>query len=172
MSDGRYHQLGAPGVWYASDQEQAAWSELMRHFLDDGVDPFEVRRRVGRVSITALAVLDLTDLAVRAALDLTKADLTGDDYTATQQTAAAAAAAGFDGILAPSAALPGRRTLVVFASAAASIREEFSTVRQPPPRLADLLRLIRPHPDTPHGVRDYLARTAALGSAVIRARHR
>lgn len=144
----------------------------MRHFLDDGVDPFEVRRRMGRVSVEDLAVIDLTDPAVLAALQLTEAELVGDGYTASQQTAAAAAAAGFAGILAPSAALPGRRTLVVFASAAAAIHEEYSTVRQPPPRVADLLRLIRPHPDTPRAVRDYLAGTAALGSAVIRSRRR
>lgn len=144
----------------------------MRHFLDGGVDPFEVRRRVGRVYVEDLAVLDLTSPAVLADLHLTDDDLIGDDYAATQQLAASAVAAGFAGILAPSAALPGRRTLVVFASASAAIHEEYSTVRQPPPRMADLLRLIRPHPDTPRAVRDYLASAAALGSAVIRARRR
>src|SRR5262245_13148422 len=41
---------GEPGVWYASSREQGAWAELFRHFVDEGVDPFEVRRRVGRVS--------------------------------------------------------------------------------------------------------------------------
>ncbi len=45
---GRYHRQGEPGVWYASNQEQAAWAELFRHFVDDGIDPFELRRRVGR----------------------------------------------------------------------------------------------------------------------------
>jgi hypothetical protein len=57
---GRYHRTGEPGVWYASNREQGAWAEFFRHFLDDGVDPFEVRRRVGRVSVS-LDVLDLTD---------------------------------------------------------------------------------------------------------------
>ncbi len=55
---GRYHRAGEPGVWYGSSQEQAAWAELFRHFVDEGVDPFEVRRRVGRVFV-ALEVLDL-----------------------------------------------------------------------------------------------------------------
>lgn len=41
---GRYHRTGEPGVWYASNKEQGAWAELFRHFVDDGVDPFEVRR--------------------------------------------------------------------------------------------------------------------------------
>jgi len=57
---GRYHRNGEPGVWYASNREQGAWAELFRHFVDDGVDPFEVRRRIGRVSVD-LEVLDLTE---------------------------------------------------------------------------------------------------------------
>jgi len=57
---GRYHRTGEPGVWYGSSQEQGAWAELFRHFLDEGIDPFEVRRRVGRVYVV-LEVLDLTD---------------------------------------------------------------------------------------------------------------
>lgn len=64
---GRYHRTGEPGVWYASNKEQGAWAELFRHFVDDGVDPFEVRRRVGRVAVT-LQVLDLTDERTRSHL--------------------------------------------------------------------------------------------------------
>lgn len=171
-STGRYHRLGGPGVWYASDQQQASWAELLRHFLDSGVDPFEIRRRVGRVKVVDLAVLDLTDPTVVATLELAEADLIGDDYTATQELARVAAAAGFAGLLAPSAALPGRRTLVVFAASVATIIEESSTVRQPPPRLVDLLRVIRPHPDMPRGVRDFLAGLATLGSEALRQRRR
>jgi RES domain-containing protein len=59
-------------------------------------------------------VLDLTDPRVRSALDVTEANLVGSDSTATQRIAKAAVSAGLEGILAPSAALPGRTTLVVF----------------------------------------------------------
>lgn len=90
---GRYHRTGDPGVWYASSQEQAAWAELFRHFSDDGVDPFELRRRVGRVCVT-LEALDLTDEAVRTHLGVHESDLVGDDYSATQAIAAAARDAG------------------------------------------------------------------------------
>jgi hypothetical protein len=104
----------------------------MRHFLDDGVDPFEIRRRVGRVKVQGLRVLDLTNPGILAALELSVADLVGDDYTISQRLAASTLLVGFDGILAPSAALEGRRTLVVFASAPNSaIVEKSSTVRQP-----------------------------------------
>jgi hypothetical protein len=128
----------------------------MRHFVDSGVDPFEVLRRVGRVRVDRLDVLDLADSSVRAAVGLDEVGLVGDDYAKTQ----AVAAAGFGGLPAPSAALPGRRTLVVFAAGADAI----TAVRQPPPRLADLLRAIRPHRDIPAAVRDYLASLGAAGT--------
>jgi hypothetical protein len=102
---GRYHRGGASSVWYASNREQAAWAELFRHFLDEGVDPFEIRRRVGRVSVN-LQVLDLTDKETRAHLNVDEAALVSDNYATTQAIAAAARAAGFDAVLAPAAALP------------------------------------------------------------------
>lgn len=64
-TDGRYHHRDGPGAWYGSDQEQAAWAELFRHFTEEGIDPFEIRRRVGRVSVEGLEVLDLTNRQVR-----------------------------------------------------------------------------------------------------------
>lgn len=134
---GRYHRTGEPGVWYASNKEQGAWAELFRHFVDDGVDPFEVRRRVGRVAVT-LQVLDLTDERTRSHLGVDETDLLSDDYTTTQAIAAARDA-NFDAVLAPAAALPGCQTLAVFVHALPNIEPERSEVRQPPPRLANLL---------------------------------
>jgi RES domain-containing protein len=148
-TEGRYHVAGGTGVWYASDQEQAAWAELFRHFVDQDVDPFEVRRRVGYVDIDGLEVLDLTDTSVVSALEVTEADLVGDDYALTRSIAVFAAAAGFDGILAPSAALAGRTTLVVFPRGMQAVTAGPSRVRQPPPRMADLLTSMKVHPGAP-----------------------
>lgn len=167
---GRYHRRGEPGVWYASGQEQAAWAELFRHFVDVGIDPFEVRRRVGRVAVD-LDVLDLTDQEVRAHLDIHESDLLSDDYTITQELAAAAQDARFDAILAPAAALPGRQTLAVFARALPKVRAERSEIRQPPPRLADLLPLIRPHERVPDTIRRMFRTMAEAGAEAIRRRH-
>lgn len=64
---------------------------------------------------------------------------------------------GLAGLLAPSAAFPGRRTLVVFATGASAITAEWSAVRQPPPRVADLLHSMRVRADVPLAVRDLLA---------------
>lgn len=164
---GRYHRTGEPGVWYASSQEQGAWAELFRHFLDEGIDPFEVRRRVGRVCV-ALEVLDLTDATVRSHLGVDEDDLIGDDYALTQSIAAAALDAGFHGVLAPAAALPGRETLAVFAHALPVVQAERSDVRQPPPRLANLLPLIRPHESVPDAVRRTFRTLARSGAEAIR----
>ena len=106
---------------------------MFRHFTQDGVDPFEVRRRVGNVTVVDLDVLDLTDPAVRRHLNLEEADLEGDTYTTTQRLGALAAAAGFGGILAPSAALPHRKTLVVFAAGIPHLTPGPSRIRQPHP---------------------------------------
>jgi len=105
---GRFHRRGEPGVWYASNQEQAAWAGLFRHFVDDGIDPFELRRRIGRASVD-LEVLDLTEPDVRDLLGIEESYLLSDDYTATQALAEAARGAGFDGIVAPAAALRSGR---------------------------------------------------------------
>jgi RES domain-containing protein len=156
QSSGRYHVVGGPGVSYASDREQAAWAELFRHFLDDGVDPFEVRRRVGSVDVDVV-VLNLTDKQAVDNLGIDEADLVGDDYSTTQALAAQVRAAGFVGILAPSAALPGCRTLVLFDSGITNAHPRVSRLRQPPPRMADLLRYVRLHRNVPAAVRGLLA---------------
>jgi RES domain-containing protein len=166
---GRYHRTGEPGVWYASNREQGAWAELFRHFVDEGIDPFEIRRRVGRVSVE-LQVLDLTDREIRSRLNVDEADLVSDDYATTQAIAAAARDAGFDAVLAPAAALPGCETLAVFVHALPNVDAERSEVRQPPARLADLLSVIRPHENVPDTVRRLLKTLERLGAEAIRRR--
>lgn len=105
--DGRYNKAGEPGVWYASLTERGAWAELFRHWGQHEISPFEVRRRVGRARVEDLAVLDLTDEHVRAQLDVSEEQLVADDWTRCQALADGARRAGYDGILAPSGALPG-----------------------------------------------------------------
>jgi hypothetical protein len=51
VTQGRYHAAGGIGTWFGSSQEQAAWAELFRHFLDEEVDPCEVRRLAGHVEV-------------------------------------------------------------------------------------------------------------------------
>ncbi len=143
VTSGRYHRVGGAGVWYASSSETGAWAELFRHHEQGGVSPFEVRRLVGRVRARDPKVLDLTDEQVRAAFGVSDRDLTGDDLTRCQSIANRACAAAYDGILAPSAALKGQTTLVVFASAVKKISEVSSHVRHAPPRMSKFSDRVR-----------------------------
>jgi RES domain-containing protein len=143
IGPGRYHRAGDAGAWYASASERGAWAELLRHHTSSELSPFEVRRRIGRARVANLRVLDLTDPQVREALALTEADLTGDDLTRCQRLGEAARAAGFEGMLAPSAALPGETILVVFPAAIVKVTEERARVQRPPARLRALVSRIR-----------------------------
>lgn len=144
---GRYNRVGGAGVWYASSTERGAWAELLRHWEADEISPFEVTRRVGRAKVSDLAVLDLTDPQVRDELGVSEGDLVSDDLSYCQELAAIAREAGFDGILAPSAALAGETTLAVFAAAISKVEPEHSRVQRPPIRMLRVLERIRV-PDT------------------------
>lgn len=129
---GRYHRQSDPGTWYSSLTEHGAWAEHIRHHPAGGVSPMEVRRRIGRARAVDLVVLDLTDAKVRKQLGTRKQHLIGKDWTTCQRLASLARAAGLDGILAPSAALPGQTNLVVFASALAKLTAGSSRITHPP----------------------------------------
>ena len=113
-------------------------------------------------------MLDLTNQAVIEWLGVDGADLVDDDYSRTQELADAARATGFEGLLAPSAALPQRRTLVVFETGMVKLAFRPSNVRRPPPRLADLLTLVRPHRDVPDAVRRAVHALGLAGAEGIR----
>lgn len=146
---GRYHREGKHGAWYASTIERAAWAELVRHTSKGSrLDPFLIRRRVGRARLLDVRVLNLTDEETCRVLGVKRGefgrdDLTGDDYTRCQEIADRARAAGFDGILAPSAALAGELTVVVFTHALHRVTEEHSRVQRPPKTMRRFLRRIR-----------------------------
>jgi len=125
---------GGPGTWYASSSEAAAWAELTRHAPD--LPPGDLRPRlVARIRVAGLRVLDLTDPGTVAEVGLTAAELTNDEpeaLAALADLAAWAAAEGFQGLLAPSAAVPGECTLVLFASGLAAITVEEERLSDPP----------------------------------------
>ncbi len=82
--------------------------------------------------IEEMDVLDLTDPGMRDQIGISEAELVGDDRSRCQEISSAARAAGLDGILAPSAAVRGERTLVVFPSGMRKVREEHSRIQRPP----------------------------------------
>ena len=145
VTEGRYHQKGDAGVWYASFRERGAWAELFRHHESAEISPFEVRRRVGRARTHGLVVLDLTNPSVQKMFQLTNDILAGENYEVCRRMAEAARSAGFDGLLAPSGALDGETTLVVYAQAmrGGKVSEERSRIGAPPRRMLAYLRAIR-----------------------------
>ncbi len=142
----------------------ASWCELFRHFVGNGIDPFEVRRRAGRCAVDRLTMLDLTDPVVREALDVTGDDLVGDDYEICQRLAQAARVAGIDGVLAPSAGLPGQRTLALFAGVLDEGRVVVETerVQVPPINLVKLLPRVRSIPVAASAFEAYASDLARL----------
>ena len=152
----------------------ASWCELFRNFVGTGIDPFEVRRRAGRCAVDRLAVLDLTDPIVREALGVTHDDLVGDDYEDCQWLAHAARVAGFDGVLAPSAGLPGQRTLAVFAGVLDEGRVvvEAERVQVPPINLVKLLPRVRSLPAAAAAFEAYVGDLARLSYESLRRLYR
>lgn len=143
VTAGRYHRVGARGVWYASSSESASWAELFRHQEADAVSAPEAIRRMGQARVRKLRVLDLTDARVCEMLDINASELVGDDLRQCQEVAQYASDAGYDAILAPSAALAGETTLAVFASAMGKISAQRSHVGPPPVRVRRLLGRVR-----------------------------
>ena len=115
LTDGRYHRVGERATWYGSSSEATAWAELFKN-PPNGVDPLETRRRLGRVSFDVVA-LDLTNKTVQESLGVTADDLTSRDRSICQALADLAREAGFEAIIAPSAATAQQTTLAVFAPA-------------------------------------------------------
>ena len=114
---GRFHEEGDEPPMYASSSEDAAWGELFRHTdPTTGISPFEVRRRMSALQVEDLPVMDLTDIAVRRALGVTATDLVANDYAVCHAIGQLARREPerFGGLLAPSAAIRGEQTLVVF----------------------------------------------------------
>jgi hypothetical protein len=144
QAPGRYHRAGGLATWYGSRTERSAWAELLRHFVDDGISPFEIRRRVGRADARVIA-LDLTSKRVRDALEVSEDELIADDLTACQELAEFAVEAGFEAIHAPAAPLERERTLAVFGPTIESGLHDVldKGVRRAPIRMYDVLRAIR-----------------------------
>jgi RES domain len=117
-SHGRYHTVGDRGAWYGSLKQEWCWYEFFRHWRRIDLDPFDVVRRVARISVSELPVLDLRDAANRSLVGVDYADLISNDWTICQLLAARVQQSlRFGGILAPSGAKHGGVTLVVYGKA-------------------------------------------------------
>ena len=130
-TEGRYHRPGDPWPLYASLDAPTAWAEW-RAATGGAVDPGIERRRLWRLDVRALPVVDLRDPAVRLALGVEVAQLVRG-RSVSQRLAVRAQAMGARGMVVPSAALDGAWNLVVFPSGFGSVRTAGSAVRTPAP---------------------------------------
>jgi RES domain-containing protein len=106
----------------------AEWSAATR----GAIDPATERRRLWRIDVDGLRVVDLRRPAVRRELGVELPELTGP-RGAAQALAGRIRAEGADGIVAPSAAHPEHWNLVVFPSGFATLRVIGSTASHPKP---------------------------------------
>ena len=106
----------------------AEWNAATR----GAIDPATERRRLWRIDVAGLRVLDLRTPAALDQLGVALVDLTGP-RDSTQDVADRARAAGADGMIVPSAARPGHWNLVVFPSAFDRLRVAGSTATRPKP---------------------------------------
>jgi RES domain-containing protein len=129
----RYHRAGDSWPLYASLDATTAWAEWQAA-TGGQVDPASERRRLWRIDVIDLAVLDLRRPEARRALGVELADLIGP-REACQAVGQRAQRLGAEGLVVPSAAHHGAWNLVVFPSGFGAIRPVGSTVRSPaPPR--------------------------------------
>ncbi len=106
---GRYNPSGIFGALYCGESPEVCATEIRKRAAGQPVSPY----RLARIRVQLHRVLDLTDPETLTALGLRPEDLIEDDWQRTQRLAALARAAGFEGLLVPAAAGPGRN-LVIF----------------------------------------------------------
>jgi RES domain-containing protein len=140
----RYHRRGQAPPLYLSSDRDASWGELFRHTDPAEVSPFEIRRRMSRLHVRELPVLDLTDPTVRDGLDVTEGQLTSNDYRHCRRIADLVwkNPNRFGGILGPSAAKRGEETLAVNQAWLDRVTVEAHRTQTPPSRLVPLFEEI------------------------------
>lgn len=130
LNGGRYTPVGSFPTLYLCTSVPCVSAELrhlgQRHVL--GLDAL-LPRAVYRYEIGLTRVLDLAASEIRASIGISSSDLTEPDWSLTQQLGAAAHAASFQGILAPSA-LGVDEVLVVFPLHVGSGRVDAGLVEQ------------------------------------------
>jgi hypothetical protein len=114
---GRWHVEGEEYAQYLAPHEDASWAEHVRRY---GVRTEDERRhfrlRLWRMQVIERRIADLSTFDQIEACGLEPARLVDDDHTYCHHLAVALREAGFRGVLAPSAAVPGAVNFTLFGS--------------------------------------------------------
>jgi RES domain-containing protein len=130
-TEGRYHRPGEPWPLYASLDPATVWSEWQAA-TRGAIDPSTEHRRLWRLGVTDLPVIDLRRDGLAAELGIEPARLTGPRSRA-HGLSRRARGLGAAGMVVPSAARAGGWNLVVFPEAFDRVRATGSRVTQPRP---------------------------------------
>ena len=127
---GRYHDPGVAGVLYTATDRAAAIAEVVRGLRARGIDPHSFGLQdwwVYELRISVDRVLDVADPANLPEVNVSASTLVADDTAATRRIGRQARDAGFQALLAPSAAAHGSNNLVLFLAAIPTAPEVLSS---------------------------------------------
>lgn len=124
LNGGRYNLPGTKGILYASFEKVTAVAEIAKGLKARGINPEEYGPDdwwAYELELTSSRVLDLTDAKVLEKLQISAAAIVGDEVAVTRQVGKQALEAGYEAIVAPSAARGEGKNLVIFLSTAAQV---------------------------------------------------
>lgn len=117
---GRYNSPGVTGVLYTSFESGTAIAEVAKGLIARGINPQSYAEGdwwTYELEVPVDAAIDLTDAQVLEHLQISAERLIQSEAEFTRQIGRRAADAGFQAMIAPSAARPGEKNLVVFLGA-------------------------------------------------------
>ena len=129
--EARCHRAGDPWPLYASLDCETVWAEWSAA-TRGAIDPSSERRRLWRLDVTDVSVIDLRRWEAREQLGIELDAITGP-RPAAQELAARARDLGADGLILPSAAHDGHWNLVVFPTAFPKVHVAGSVATRPRP---------------------------------------
>lgn len=127
---GRYHDPGVAGVLYTSTDRATAIAEVVRGLQARGIDPDSFGPQdwwVYELRVSLDRVLDVADPESLAGLKVTASALFADNTEDTRRIGRQARDAGFQALLAPSAAVRSSNNLVLFLAAIPAVPEVISS---------------------------------------------
>jgi RES domain-containing protein len=112
---GRWHRVGDGPTQYTALTTDGAWAELIRNEeLTSESEVSLVRIPMWAIKVTDSLIVDYSTFETAEAAGFNPDALVDDDYDQAQQEGARLRDAGYHGVLAPSAALPGEVNLTLF----------------------------------------------------------